>query len=333
MNHSFVRWERVKSRQRDPQPAIEADDWAGSVARAATADVHEMLRVARRRRRGRWFAGGLVVLAVGAVVTLLVESSVFTPVTGTTGRANPPASTTDRRAPMLDMTRPYESTPAAHWPDGVAGIVPPPAADMNGFTAAEVAEATELVRNALAASRLDPRLLTQHDPVAYLDLLAPDARRQLAPLFGDGHEAEVQSLVSMVADGSTLLPVDAKVDGEMTVSPGAAGELIVHTNYVFVYAFQPARPTRLVDAMNVIVVVRADVDYVLRAGERWTPGSRGLWYGDATGFGYSIGCDAYRKGFLAPAATERSVSADPPLEPGGFFDPAAPLPPVGGCQA
>jgi hypothetical protein len=102
---------------------------------------------------------------------------------------------------------------------------------------------------------------------------------------------------------------------------------------VFAYAFTPPTPTRLVNAMNVIVVVRADVDYVMRKGDRWTPGSRGLWYDQASGFGYSIACDAYRNGFLAPAASERSVTPQPgALEPGTFFDPNAPLPPSGGCR-
>jgi hypothetical protein len=189
------------------------------------------------------------------------------------------------------------------------------------------------VRDVLVASRLDPRMLTGHDPAQFLDLLAPDARRQLAPLFGDGREREVQSLVSLVAAGNPLLPVDAKVSGSMSVEGGDAGELVVHTNYVFAYAFQPGKPVRLVDAMNVIVVVRADVDYVVRAGERWTPGSRGLWYGDASGFSYSIGCDSYRKGYLAPAGTEPSVRSAPVGERAEFFDPTAPLPPAGGCRS
>jgi hypothetical protein len=135
----------------------------------------------------------------------------------------------------------------------------------------------------------------------------------------------------MAAKGDALLPVEPKVDGEMSVRAGNAGELVVHTNYVFVYAFRPAGPTRLVDAMNVLVVVRADVDYVLRAGGRWTSGSQGLWYGDATGYAYSIGCDAYRHGYLAPAATERAVNANPNREPGTYFDPAGPLPATNGC--
>jgi hypothetical protein len=320
----------VKSRQRAQEwPAPEAD-WADTVERAATEDVRQLLRTENRRRRGRWLAGGLVVLAVGAVVTLLIRSSLFAPVSG-----DPVADSTQpvRSVAQLDLAQPFEATPAADWADGAAGIVAPKAEAVGGFSAEQVAEATALVRDALVASRIDTRMLAQHDPAGYLGRLAPDAKRQLEPLFGGGREPEVQSLVSMVADGTELLPVAPKVSGSMSVRTGDADELVVHTNYVFAYAFRPEGPTKLVDAMNVIVVVRADVDYVLRDGDRWTPSSRGLWFGDASGFGYSIGCDAYRKGFLAPVAAERSVTTpSDDREPNAFFDPTAPLPAAGGCH-
>lgn len=321
----------MKSRQRVQEKAVDETDWANSVARAATEDVRELLRAERRRRRGRWFAGGLVVLAVGAVVTLLVRSSVFAPVAGDPVSGGPRQMTAGAR---LDMARPFDSTPAADWPDGAAGITAPAPAAVGGFSAEQVAEATGLVRDVLIASRIDPRLVVRHDPAGYLGYLATDAKRQLEPLFGDGNEPDVQSLVSMVATGSELLPAEPKVSGSMTVRAGDQGELVVHTNYVFAYAFRPDQPTKLRDAMNVIVVVRADVDYVLRSGARWTPDSRGLWFGDASGYGYSIGCDAYRKGFLAPAATEPSVSTQSDdRDPGMFFDPGAPLQAAGGCRS
>lgn len=321
--------EQVKSRQREAQPAVETVDLAGRIADVATADVRELLRVERRRRRFRVLAVVLVVVAVGAVVTLVLTSTMFDPVKGEPSRGGTPPG---EKVAMLDLADPFASTPAAHWADGVNGIVVPPPAAVAGFTPEEVAEATRLVREALVASRLDPNMLVAHDPATYLSLLAPDARRLLEPLFGTGREPEVQSLVSLVADGAKLLPVDAKVSGSMTVRQGDADELVVHTNYVFAYAFEPAEPTRLVDAMDTIVVVRADVDYVLRTGERWTPNSRGLWYGDTTGFSYSISCEAYQKGFLAPAATERSVTDGPAGERPEYFDPTAPLPPSGGCR-
>ncbi|MGB3443512.1 MAG: hypothetical protein WBA97_32650 [Actinophytocola sp.] len=320
----------MKSRQHaQEEPAPEAG-WAVSVSRAASEDVRELLRADQRRRRGRWFAGGLVVLAVGAVVTLLIRSSLFAPVTGDPV-ATVPAPV--RSTAQFDLANPFDSTPAADWANGVAGITTPPAEAVGGFSAVQVAEATGLARDALAASRIDPRLLTEHDPAGYLGLLAPDARRQLEPLFAEGNEPDVQSLVSMVAPGSELLPAEPKVSGSMSVRTGDPDELVVHTNYVFAYAFRPNGPMKLMDAMTVIVVVRADVDYVLRSGDRWTQDSRGLWFGAASGFGYSIGCDAYRKGFLAPVAAEPSVTArSGDREPGAFFDPSAPLPAAGGCR-
>ncbi|TDV38712.1 hypothetical protein [Actinophytocola oryzae] len=321
----------MKARSRVTAPAVPETGWGGDVVGTDSEDVRELLRAERRRRRGRWFAGGLVVVAVGAVATLLFRSSVFEPVAGDAGSSTSPVSGT--RGELVDLTRPFAGTPASVWPDGAAGIVPPAPEPVGGFTSQQVTQATQLVRDVLIASRLDNRMLVGHDPSAYLALLAPDARRQLEPLFASGREPEVQSLVSLTAPGSELLPVGPKVSGTMTVRAGDAGELVVHTNYVFAYAFAPPAPLRLIDAMNTIVVVRADVDYVMRAGDRWTPNSRGLWFDDATGFGYSIGCDAYRKGFLAPVTTERNVTSQPDdVQPGGYFDPTSPLPPAGGCR-
>jgi hypothetical protein len=325
----------VNPRQPAANPAAEDAEWAGRVRDAASADVRHLLRTARRRRQARWLAGGLVVVAVGAVLTVLVRAGTFdslisgesaTPTAGTAAaddlRTNP--------TQMVESDAPFAATPAAGWADGVAGIVVPPAKPVGEFTATEVEHATEQVRDVLVASRLDRSLLTGHDPTRFLSLLAPDARRQLAPLF-DGREPQVQSLVSLVASGATLSAAETKVRGDMTVVSGESGELVVRTNYVFVYAFEPAEPVRLADVMNTIVVVRADVDYVLREGPRWTEGSTGLWYGDATGFAYSIGCEAYKKGYLAPAATERAVTTKAPQDPAAFFDPANSRSPAQGC--
>jgi hypothetical protein len=284
----------------------------------------------------RWVAGALVLAVVAAVLTVLVRAGTFdaelTPadVTSVGGGAAEAAPATD--AAMFDLERPFEPTPAATWADGAEGIVLPTAKPVGDFSASEVAAALEQVREVLVASRLDRALMVDHDPTRFLSLLAPDARRQLAPLF-DGREPDVQSLVSMASAGTALLPAQPKVRGEISVSEGGAGELVVHTNYVFVYAFQPAQPLRLVDAMDTIVVVRADVDYVLRAGERWAEGSQGLWYGQATGYAYSIGCAEYRRGFLAPATSERAVTPDTTGEPASYFDPASPVRSTEGCSA
>lgn len=322
----------MKARQRDASPAAVQADWQDEVERTAAEDVRQLLRAERRRRRSRWFAGGLIVLAVGAVAALLLRTTLFEPVAGDPNRGDGTSPAKATQGALFDVADPFASTPAATWADGAAGIIPPEPKAVGGFSAQRVAEATQRVRDVLVASRLDPRMLVNHDPTGYLDMLAPDARRQLEPLFG-GRELEVQSLVSLIAPGNTLLPVAPKVSGSMSVAPGEAGELIVHTNYVFAYAFEPKGKLRLADAMNTIVVVRADVDYVMRMGNRWAEGSRGLWFGPATGFGYSIGCDAYRKGFLAPVAGARTVTSQvDELDPQDYFNPTAPLPPAGGCR-
>jgi hypothetical protein len=323
--------EQVNPRHPAADPAAEDAEWANRLREAANADVRQLLRAARRRRHTRWLATGLTVVAVGAVLTVLVRSGAFdslvTEDTAGTPSVDDVAPALKAPSPMFDWSRPFTSTPAADWADGAAGIVTPPARRVGEFSSAEVARAIRQVRDILVASRLDRDLVVGHDPARFLSLLAPDARRLLEPLF-DGGEPQVQSLVSMASPGTRLLPVEPKVKGEMTVTAGDTGELVISTNYVFVYAFQPAEPLRLVDAMNVVVVVRADVDYVLLAGDRWAEGSQGLWYGgDATGFAYSIGCEAYGKGYLAPAAAERAVTTQSERSRSTYFDPRSPAPP------
>lgn len=294
-----------------------------------------MLRSARRHRRERWVVGSIVAVAVALVLVLLFQIGFFDSLLPGSRSASPPASRSGAPSEpavfALDPIHPFAASPAASWPDGAAGIVvPPTAGPVNGYTADQVAKATGQVRDVLIASRLDHAMLVNHDPRTYLAALAPDARRQLEPLFGSGREAEVQSLVSMAAQNSRLLPAEPKVNGTMSVAAGAPGELVVHTNYVFVYAFRPDSD-KLVDMMDILVVVRADVDYILRTGDRWTTGSQGWWYGTAGGYAYSIACDAYHNGYLAPAFTERTAAEAAPQDRDVYFNPKSPLPPATGC--
>jgi hypothetical protein len=308
-------------------------EWDSRVERAATADVRRMLRTARRRQRGRWLVGAIALVAAGLVAVLLFQIGVFgastpaAPQTTGNGTAEPAASQ------AVDPTQPFARSPAANWPDGAAGITLPTPVAVGGYTADQVATATQQVRDVLTVSRLDRRVVVDHNPAPFLDALAPDARRPLEPLFGNGHEAGVQSLVSMAATNTQLLPVPPKVSGTMTVSAGAPGELVVHTNYVFVYAFHTDNPDKIVDVMDILVVVRADVDYIFRTGDYWAKSSWGWWYGKTGGYAYSIACDAYRKGFLAPAFTERTQTEVSGQDRTAYFDPSSPLPAASGCPA
>lgn len=290
-----------------------------------------MVRAARRRKLERWLVTSMVLVAIVAGLMLMVRVGMFDKVIAKTeepaaaGRPVIP----DRLA--VDSGRPFDKTPASGWADGAEGIVVPPAMQIGEFTREQVAAATTLVRDALVASRLEPQLLVEHDPTRYLSLLAPDARKQLAPLFGTGNEPQAQALVSLVSKGSPLLAVQPKVTGRMWAEAGGPGELVVHTNYLFAYAFEGPASS---DPMDSVVVVRAEVDYVLRSGGRWTAGSQGLWYGGVGGYGYSISCSEYKKGFLAPAFRDGDkIHRVPRRDRDTYFDPAAPLPAESGCPS
>jgi len=308
-------------------------EWDSRVERAATADVRRMLRTARRRQRERWLVGAIVLVAAGLVAVLLFQIGVF----GASNSATPRTTSNGTAEPVtaqgLDPNHPFARSPAANWPDGADGIKLPTPHPVGNYTAQQVAIATQQVRDVLTVSRLDRRVLVDHNPEPFLDALAPDARRPLEPLFGNGHEAGVQSLVSMTAANTQLLPVAPKVSGTMSVAAGAPGELVVHTNYVFVYAFHTDNPDKIVDVMDVLVVVRADVDYIFRTGDYWAKSSWGWWYGKTGGYAYSIACDAYRQGFLAPAFTERTQTEVSGQDRTAYFDPSSPLPSASGCPS
>ncbi|WP_424184819.1 hypothetical protein ACOBQX_23400 [Actinokineospora sp. G85] len=278
-------------------------------------------------------------LVVGMVVAVVVSALMLMAGTGAFRDAGVPVApeSADGLAqpalPTATHVDPFDRTPASGWAEGAAGIVAPAAAAVGEFSAAQVSAATSLVRDALVASRVDPALVTGHNPAGYLRLLAPDAAAQLRPLFGTGREPEAQALVSMADSASPLLPVPPRVTGSMRVEPGDPGELVVHTNYLFAYAFDS--PPEVAPApMDAVVLVRADVDYVLRVGAEWTPSSQGLWYGDVGGYGYAIACHAYRRGFLAPAYLDQAdpLRGPPHTDPGAYFDPSAPLPQETACR-
>ncbi|MGX7827398.1 hypothetical protein ACTG9Q_20165 [Actinokineospora sp. 24-640] len=313
--------------------AVQDAEWRRRVRESAQADVRAMLRATRRRRAERWLVTATVLVAILAVLMLLVGVGMFdrAPRAAEPGPTGPSGALTQ----TVDVSAPFARTPAATWADGVAGVTVPAPMQVGEFSADEVAAATGQVRQAVIASRLDRAMLVRHDPSAYLALLAPDSRKQLEPLFGTGLEPQAQALVSLIAPETPLLSAEPKVTGGMTVEAGGPDELVVHTNFLFAYAFEPEDPSAITDPMDIIVVVRAEVDYVLRKGERWVSSSQGLWYGHVGGFGYSIACDWYKKGFLAPAFRDRALTRvpTPRQDRAAYFDPKSELPAESGCPA
>nr|WP_052478925.1 hypothetical protein [Kibdelosporangium sp. MJ126-NF4]CEL21289.1 hypothetical protein [Kibdelosporangium sp. MJ126-NF4]CTQ96144.1 hypothetical protein [Kibdelosporangium sp. MJ126-NF4] len=269
-------------------------------------------------------------LSVGAAVVAGIVT--FNEVRGTAEQRT--VEVTAETPPVrIDANRPFTGTPAADWADGEAGVVTPEAKAVGPFTAQQVREAYATVRQAVITSRLDRAVLEQHDVERYLKLLAKDSQRKMRPVFTDDpHEAHAYA--TRIAAGHTLLPAQPKVRGRMWAEQGTkTGELVVHTNFVFAYAFGATEPDKIKNVMDVVAVDRWDVDYSILTS-KYTASSQGLWPNRSQGFTYSMGCEALRAGYLAPSYGERRGDApksDQGQDRSAYFDPASALPSPTAC--
>src|SRR5215831_14993088 len=141
---------------------------------------------------------------------------------------------------------PFAGTPADGWADGAAGIVPPPARPVGGFTAAQVAEAYATTRKLLIAANLDRQTLLGGPPAAFAKLLTA---RQRAQFLGGlnkkgvnkgGYPVSTRKWVASFAPGSAeLIGNVIKVHGTMSaraVRQSGTVVLAIEVNYIFGYA-------------------------------------------------------------------------------------------------
>jgi hypothetical protein len=295
-----------------------------------------------RRNRRRLTVTIVVVVIVGLTGVLyragmfsryLADGAVPLGRNGATPSAVP---TTTSRNPVarIDLNQPFLTTPAASWADGAAGIVFPQATPVGSYSAEEVATAMEQVRQVLVAARLDRRVLEGHDPEPYLSLLAPDAAKEIRPYFAPGREKEAAAYASKVADGYHLLPAEPKVNGTMSTRVDGDGHLVVHTNYIFAYAFRPDHPETVTSAFDIVLVSRWELDDEVITGSGWTKSQQGVWPMDGKGYDYAVGCTLSKKGFLAPSFSDRRPDQHPADQnPDTYFDPNRPLPHTQGCPS
>ena len=291
--------------------------------------AHEIRRTRRRtwlNRHGNKVVSGLALLAI---VALLV--GIFCP--HGDDQAPTPAAT-PAAIKQVDLAQPFRGTPAAGWTDGAAGIVAPQAAALGEYSAEQVADAYARARAAVVAARVDRRVVEGGDVEPLLSLFALDDQEGMRPLFAGGRDDEAGLVATRVARGTKLLPVEPKVSGSMTAEVKGPGELVVHTDYVFAYAFSTDRPEQLHGPMDIVAVTRVKYDYIFRSGPQFRPESHGMWSGPATGHSYSIACTASRDGFLAPSVTEpqtKQGSAAEERRPEDYFDAAKPMPTINTC--
>jgi hypothetical protein len=308
----------------------QTDAWLG--AKKDRKQFRKQRKRTGRKPRGRWWV-------LGVFVAILAVTTVAIVLVGRRAPA-PDAAPNPTRVPQyarVDLARPYANTPADTWPKGLDGITTPASAAIGAFKADAVADAYAKVRQVIAAARLDPTVLYQHDPKAYLALFAMDARAAISADLerkpSKEGQADVSTYLTEIADGHHLLDQGPRSFGGLTARAGERpGELIVDAKFSIAYAFDAAQPQQLSSPAEIVSFLRADESYVIRRDTGFAHGD-GLWpYGGSSAYS-AVGCAAAKDGYLAPGY------ANPPAVPTsgddqdapGYYDPKYPVPTLDGC--
>ncbi|MGW4487581.1 hypothetical protein ACWEOE_27500 [Amycolatopsis sp. NPDC004368] len=313
----------------EDHPDLMDPDWQRHAEKEAWVGLR---RNRRRANRRKWVVTSAVVVVAGAGAVLAFSAwGNATAEHASDADTALPASTsvaTTKAAPTelpdlahVDLTRPFDNTPAQNWAEGIAGVTVPPAAKVGSFSAQQVKAAEDQVKQAITAAQLDQDTLTAHNPAEYVGLLAPDERQDV--------QADAPGYLIYLADGYHLLPVPPRMNGSMTVKPGKAGELVLHTSYVVAYAFDPGTHATYGPA-DLEPFVRVDVDYVMRSGSGFRSSSRGLWVENSRQYFTSVACGSDDR--LAPAFSEHNYAATSLAPEPGRFDPAKPMPTEDNCH-
>lgn len=264
------------------------------------------------KTKERWQRGGFWTLAVvvAALVVVAVTPSLRSRLAGdgVAAGAYPTASvpsgisgtTTASAAP----TDPFAGTPAARYPKGAAGISMPAATKVAGFSAAQVGADLQDVRAAMIAGRLDPRMLTGHQPDRFLALLAPNSRKDIKGWFAG---ADRSGVATWIDPAVRLDPAEQpRVSGRTTYRSlvvGGIQTLRITTNYIWVYAFEGPR--------HPLAAEHDQIDWEFPATDHLRADDRGMWVGNTKSYGALVDCAAAAKGLLAPTRPESAPVAAP----------------------
>ncbi|MTD56917.1 hypothetical protein [Amycolatopsis pithecellobii] len=304
-------------------PGLMDPDWQRHAEKEAWVDQR---RTRRRRRRGRRLVIFAVVLVVVAGAGIAVyrwgkASSEHYSGGGAVSTTTAPAPTDLPDFARVDLSRPFENTPAQNWAEGIAGLTVPPATKVGAFSKEQVASALDQVKQAIVVASLDPEVLQRHNVEKYTALLAPDARGDV--------RAHPESYLVLLADGYPLLPVAPRMTGGLTVQAGKPGELTVHADYVVTYAFDPGS-RQVYGPGDLEPFLRIQADYVVTSGSNYQKSSWGLWLDQLNRYYTEAACGALKQDRVAPAFSENFDGPSVTPEP-GEFDPSKPMPTGENC--
>ncbi|WP_406286781.1 hypothetical protein [Embleya sp. NBC_00896] len=135
---------------------------------------------------------------------------------------------------------PWLGGPAAAWAQGVAGIVSGGPRATTHFTATQVRQALDLVREFVVGTQLDPAVLRGGRPWAAMPLLRQEQRDQLSSALLTAHDDDSAAPTGWVTrfDPASvrLLDAAARVAGTFAVAERSRDDLVVIADVVFVYA-------------------------------------------------------------------------------------------------
>lgn len=172
--------------------------------------------------------------------------------------------------PLGPPADPFTGTPADHWADGAAGIVPPTAEPIGPYSKAQVEYAYKTTRELLIAANLDKQTLLGGTPTAFADLLtSPQKAWFVAGLNKKGVDKQgdllsTRTWVMSLAPGSAqLIGSVIKVHGSMSAKAvresDGTEELDVSLDYLFVYPIEP--PHQPENWMRIVNEVQWTVAY------------------------------------------------------------------------
>jgi hypothetical protein len=212
---------------------------------------------------------------------------------------------------------PFAGTLAETYPEGAAGIVPPPAKQVGPWTPAQVADVMNRTKQTLVAARLDPQMIELGNPAGYLGTISEGARGTVAKSLQTG---EALGYVTALA-AEYKLAQQPRVKGSMTVSVGPKKELVVGADYVWIYPLEgPVDETAPKGPGSKLVVVHTIETYQWFAPKSVAPKDTGLRPGAGKLYTVNMDCDLAKGGKLG---LQRAAPGNPQTIPDAkAYDPA-----------
>jgi len=219
------------------------------------------------------------------------------------------------------QTGPFAGTDAYSYAKGEDGIVVQAAAEVPGFTTAQVQSGLDKVKQALTAARLDPKMLTDRNTSVLLGLLAPDARKDIVKAFDD---KKFLGFATQLGPGVKLSSDPTRVKGTMTFSAAVSNDAVqarllkIDTNVVWVYGFDGPSPT----PGQRIVTIKDQITWYVTADADVQPSSRGLFLSKWHAFTYNMDCTLVKDDLIG-LGQPSVVSPGPTVDLHNLLDPSS----------